>query len=63
ASLAATSTLFEIGGTRSAGESANLSRFWRDARTHTLHDPTRWKVQHIGRWTLSGTIPPRHGLL
>ena len=57
ASLAATSTLFEIGGTRSAGESANLSRFWRDARTHTLHDPTRWKVQHIGRWTLSGTIP------
>ncbi|MGC0366179.1 SfnB family sulfur acquisition oxidoreductase [Rhodococcus sp. 27YEA15] len=63
ASLAATSTLFEAGGTRSAGDSANLSRFWRDARTHTLHDPTRWKVQHIGRWTLSGTTPPRHGLL
>jgi SfnB family sulfur acquisition oxidoreductase len=63
ASLEASSVLFELGGTRSASESGNLSRFWRDARTHTLHDPTRWKIQHIGRWTLSGTIPPRHGLL
>ncbi|GAS95171.1 acyl-CoA dehydrogenase [Mycolicibacterium canariasense] len=63
ASLEASSTLFELGGTRSAAGSANLSRYWRDARTHTLHDPTRWKVQHIGRYTLSGTKPPRHGQL
>jgi SfnB family sulfur acquisition oxidoreductase len=61
ACLAAAEGLFELGGTRSAGISANLSRYWRDARTHTLHDPTRWKVQHIGRYTLSGTRPPRHG--
>lgn len=61
ASLEATNVLFELGGTRSASGSANLSRYWRDARTHTLHDPTRWKVQHIGRYTLSGTRPPRHG--
>jgi alkylation response protein AidB-like acyl-CoA dehydrogenase len=53
--------LFELGGARSAADSLNLSRFWRDARTHTLHDPTRWKVQHVGRWLLSGTPPPRHG--
>ena len=63
ASLEASSVLFELGGTRSASESGNLSRYWRDARTHTLHDPTRWKVQHIGRYTLSGTRPPRHGQL
>ncbi len=63
ASLEASSTLFELGGTRSASGSANLSRYWRDARTHTLHDATRWKVQHIGRYTLSGTKPPRHGQL
>jgi alkylation response protein AidB-like acyl-CoA dehydrogenase len=63
ASLEAASTLFELGGTRSASATANLSRYWRDARTHTLHDPTRWKVQHIGRYTLSGTLPPRHGQL
>lgn len=61
ASLDAANALFELGGTRSASASANLSRYWRDARTHTLHDPVRWKLQHIGRHTLSGTLPPRHG--
>ncbi|MFJ7043569.1 SfnB family sulfur acquisition oxidoreductase [Streptomyces sp. NPDC101112] len=57
------SSLFEVCGTRSALASLNLHRHWRDARTHTLHDPARWKVQHIGRYVLSGTRPPRHGLL
>ncbi|WP_454789636.1 SfnB family sulfur acquisition oxidoreductase [Mycolicibacterium lutetiense] len=57
------SALFEFGGTRSASASGNLSRYWRDARTHTLHDATRWKVRHIGNYTLSGTKPPRHGQL
>lgn len=61
ASLDASNGLFELGGTRSASASGNLSRYWRDARTHTLHDPTRWKLHHIGRYTLSGTRPPRHG--
>ena len=63
AALEAANVLFELGGTRSASASANLSRYWRDARTHTLHDATRWKLQHIGRHTLSGTRPPRHGQL
>ncbi|MEU1458877.1 SfnB family sulfur acquisition oxidoreductase [Streptomyces avermitilis] len=55
--------LFEVSGTRSALNSLNLHRHWRDARTHTLHDPARWKIQHIGRHVLNGTKPPRHGLL
>jgi SfnB family sulfur acquisition oxidoreductase len=55
--------LFEVSGTRSALNSLNLHRHWRDARVHTLHDPARWKVQHIGRYVLNGTKPPRHGLL
>ena len=63
AAVEVSSALFELGGTRSAAGSLNLSRYWRDARTHTLHDPSRWKVQHIGRWVLSGTPPPRHGQL
>ncbi|WP_428965072.1 SfnB family sulfur acquisition oxidoreductase [Micromonospora fluostatini] len=63
AAVEVSSALFELGGTRSAAEPLNLSRYWRDARTHTLHDPTRWKVQHVGRWLLSGTPPPRHGQL
>ncbi|MEU8794906.1 SfnB family sulfur acquisition oxidoreductase [Streptomyces sp. NPDC048643] len=55
--------LFEVSGTRAALASLNLHRYWRDARTHTLHDPARWKIQHLGRWVLNGTRPPRHGLL
>jgi SfnB family sulfur acquisition oxidoreductase len=57
------SALFEVSGTRAALDSLNLNRHWRDARTHTLHDPARWKIQHIGRYVLNGTRPPRHGLL
>ncbi|MGV9253766.1 SfnB family sulfur acquisition oxidoreductase [Streptomyces sp. NPDC003697] len=57
------SALFEVAGTRAALDSLGLHRHWRDARTHTLHDPARWKVQHIGRYLLNGTRPPRHGLL
>ncbi|WP_443073632.1 acyl-CoA dehydrogenase family protein [Streptomyces sp. NBC_01429] len=57
------SALFEVAGTRAAQDGLNLHRYWRDARTHTLHDPVRWKAWHIGRYALTGTRPPRHGLL
>ncbi|MFG1703101.1 SfnB family sulfur acquisition oxidoreductase [Nonomuraea sp. M3C6] len=57
------SAIFELGGTRSSLEGLNLNRHWRNARTHTLHDPARWKIQHIGRYVLNGQLPPRHGLL
>lgn len=63
AAVEVSSALFEVSGTRSALDSLNLHRHWRDARTHTLHDPARWKIQHLGRFALSGTRPPRHGLL
>ncbi|GAB3001682.1 SfnB family sulfur acquisition oxidoreductase [Saccharothrix stipae] len=61
--LETSSALFEVSGTRSALDGLNLHRHWRNARTHTLHDPVRWKVQHIGRYALDGTPPPRHGLI
>ena len=57
------SRLFEVCGTRSALDSLNLHRHWRNARTHTLHDPAAWKVQHLGRWVADGTPPPNHGQL
>jgi SfnB family sulfur acquisition oxidoreductase len=60
-SVETASALFELSGTRSAANDLNLHRHWRNARTHTLHDPVRWKLQHIGRYTLSGTFPPQHG--
>lgn len=58
--LQAANKLFELVGTRSALSSHNLDRFWRDARTHTLHDPVRWKFHSIGRYYLDGTQPPLH---
>ena len=57
------SRLFEVSGTRSALDSLNLHRHWRNARTHTLHDPAAWKVQHLGRYVVDGTPPPNHGQL
>jgi len=39
----------------------NLDRHWRNARTHTLHDPVSWKYHAIGNYWLNGTNPPRHG--
>ncbi|MEU4313098.1 SfnB family sulfur acquisition oxidoreductase [Nocardia sp. NPDC024068] len=55
--------LFEVSGTRSAAADLNLAHFWRNARTHTLHDPVRWKYQHIGRTVLHGTPPPLNGVI
>lgn len=63
ASVTVSSRLFEVAGTRSALNSLNLHRHWRNARTHTLHDPATWKVQHLGRYALDGTLPPSHGQL
>jgi SfnB family sulfur acquisition oxidoreductase len=55
--------LFEVSGTRSAAADLNLDHFWRNARTHTLHDPVRWKYQNIGRALLHGTPPPLHSAI
>ncbi|MFW0787686.1 SfnB family sulfur acquisition oxidoreductase [Gordonia sp. CPCC 206044] len=57
------SRLFEVAGTRSVVAKESLDRHWRNARTHTLHDPAAWKVQHLGRWAVDGTLPPRTGQL
>ncbi|MDQ7905045.1 SfnB family sulfur acquisition oxidoreductase [Phytohabitans sp. ZYX-F-186] len=61
AALEASGRLFEVAGTRSAAGGLGLDRHWRNARTHTLHDPAAWKVQHLGRWAADGTPPPNHG--
>jgi SfnB family sulfur acquisition oxidoreductase len=63
ASVDVSSRLFEVAGTRSALSGLNLDRHWRNARTHTLHDPAGWKVQHLGRYSVDGTFPPNHGQL
>ncbi|GAA3293756.1 SfnB family sulfur acquisition oxidoreductase [Dactylosporangium vinaceum] len=61
AALEAGSRLFEVAGTRSAAAGLRLDRHWRNARTHTLHDPAAWKIHHLGRWAVEATPPPNHG--
>lgn len=63
ASVDVSSRLFEVSGTRSVVAKESLDRHWRNARTHTLHDPAAWKVQHLGRWAVEGVLPPRTGQL
>src|SRR5450830_1405630 len=62
-SLAAGSKLFELAGTQSTLAENNLDRHWRNARTHTLHDPVRWKYHAIGNYYLNNKKPPRHGAI
>ena len=62
-SILATNKLFELAGTRSTLEEYNLDRHWRNARTHTLHDPVRWKYHAIGNYWLNNIKPPRSGWL
>lgn len=56
AALAVTAGLFDVGGTSSTHPRHGLDRFWRDARTHTLHDAARWKPHTIGRWLVAREV-------
>jgi SfnB family sulfur acquisition oxidoreductase len=58
--IEATNKLFELAGTRSTLAEHNLDRHWRNARTHTLHDPVRWKYAILGNYALNGINPPLH---
>jgi SfnB family sulfur acquisition oxidoreductase len=58
--ITATNKLFELAGTRSTLAAHNLDRHWRNARTHTLHDPVRWKYAILGNYFLNGVNPPLH---
>jgi SfnB family sulfur acquisition oxidoreductase len=59
--ILASNKLFELAGTKSTLEKFRLDRHWRDARTHTLHDPVRWKYHAVGNYYLNGVLPARHG--
>ncbi len=58
--ILATNKLFELAGTQSTLGKYNLDRHWRNARTHTLHDPVRRKYYAIGNYYLNNIHPPRH---
>jgi SfnB family sulfur acquisition oxidoreductase len=61
--LEVTNELFSLSGTKATLSEFNLDRHWRNARTHTLHDPTRWKTYAVGNYHLNDIKPKNHGLI
>ena len=57
AALRVSSEALDALGSSAADAQFGLDRHWRNARTHTLHDPTRWKHVHLGRWIVDGIVP------
>lgn len=58
AAMSATTQVHALMGTRSAASSTGFDRWWRNARTLSLHDPVDWKHEEIGRHVLTGWDPP-----
>ncbi len=61
--LLVSSKLIELGGSSATLAEHGLDRYWRNARTHSVHDPVRWKYHAIGNYWLNGIAPPRHGAI
>lgn len=57
------SELFALTGTSGTGDRHDLHRRWRNARTHSVHDPIDWRYHHVGAYAVNGTLPPNHGHL
>jgi alkylation response protein AidB-like acyl-CoA dehydrogenase len=55
--LEVTSRIFEVTGARATASKEGLDRFWRNVRTHTLHDPVAYKRREVGRHLLTGELP------
>ncbi len=49
--------VFDATGARATAAGLGLDRYWRDLRTHTLHDPVEYKRRDIGRWLLTDVWP------
>jgi alkylation response protein AidB-like acyl-CoA dehydrogenase len=50
--------LFRVGGASASLRIHNLDRHWRNARTHTLHDPVAYKTKMIGDYYMNDRPPP-----
>jgi alkylation response protein AidB-like acyl-CoA dehydrogenase len=50
--------LFLVANASGTDRALNLDRHWRNARTHTTHDPIAYKYKFIGDFLLNGRAPP-----
>lgn len=51
------SRIFEVMGARSTAAVYQFDRFWRNLRTHSLHDPVAYKAREVGRYALLKELP------
>lgn len=56
-SLAITSAMFDVVGARAATGNRGFDRYWRNVRTHTLHDPVAHKIREVGDYFLNDVVP------
>lgn len=52
-----TTRMFEVTGSRSTHAGLSMDRYWRNMRTHTLHDPIDYKIKELGEWALKQQYP------
>lgn len=57
-SLRVSEMLYLIGGASATTREYNYDRHWRNARTHTTHDPVVYKYNIVGNYFLGGKAPP-----
>lgn len=50
--------VFEVTGASSARSEVGLDLFWRNIRTHSLHDPLDYKKLEVGAYYLTGDVQP-----
>ncbi|WP_083198363.1 acyl-CoA dehydrogenase family protein [Pararhizobium polonicum] len=55
--LETTAKIFEVTGGRSTANKWGLDHFWRNARTHTVHDPVSYRAREIGHARLTQSWP------
>ncbi|MEV4711628.1 acyl-CoA dehydrogenase family protein [Micromonospora sp. NPDC049374] len=51
------SRIFDVMGARATASRYGFDRFWRNLRTHSLHDPVAYKRREVGRYALLGELP------
>lgn len=56
--LRASELIYEVAGASATLEAQGFDRHWRNARTHTTHDPVSYKFKVVGDFLLNGAAPP-----
>jgi alkylation response protein AidB-like acyl-CoA dehydrogenase len=57
AGLAVSNGMFDVMGARATAGNLRFDRYWRNIRTHTLHDPVDYKFRELGDFALNERLP------